>query len=111
MCINSAEGQCKDLFCSQSLEMKQSKFCCVLVTLTLQVALVYSHAWISMTPFSSVPKNCPIGSVESKWDFSGPMFIGRKNIEGHYKVGKANVDTHKKLYGLYMIKFNPSVFW
>lgn len=85
--------------------MKMSIFCRVhIILMFLSIASVHSQTWRPMTPESELPEYCPIGGLESKWDFAGPMYIGRKYIErarhSYFKVGKANVDTHKKLYGL-----------
>lgn len=100
-----------DIFCSdfsrlsiaKEIKMKLSILFRVQIILILSIVSVHSLTWRPMTPQSELPENCPIGGLESKWDFAGPIYIGRKYIEekSSLKVGKANADTHKKLYGLY----------
>lgn len=74
-------------------------YCAAAILLFVLFASVSSQTWEKMTSISALPCNCHVGGLESKFDFSGPVYIGRRKLgDGSVKIGKA-VESQKKLYG------------
>lgn len=45
-----------------------------------------------MGPFSNLSENCLIGGYETLPWYTGPLYIGRKQIESSMVIGKVNYD-------------------
>lgn len=72
---------------------------CVFLVVII-IAPVLTQKWETMTRISALPCECHIGGLESKWDYEGSMFIGRRRLaDGSVKIGKVNYEDHRRLYG------------